>query len=170
MKALTAEQMREVDRLTTERYGVPSLQLMENAGEAVAECVAAACADIKARVLVLCGKGNNGGDGFVAARKLRERGMSTRVFLFAEASTMRGDAAANLKRWQDAGGELSVVTDAAAWERARAALTETDVVVDALVGTGLAGPVTGLLALVIEDVNRIAQDSLRSRRPRVVSV
>src|SRR5438445_567988 len=68
MKALTAEQMREVDRLTTDRYGVPSLQLMENAGAAVADYLSQAFPDLSTRsILVLCGKGNNGGDGFGAA-------------------------------------------------------------------------------------------------------
>ena len=75
MKALTAAEMREVDRLTTERYGIPSLQLMENAGRKVADAiwrVVAGRDDV--RVFVLCGKGNNGGDGFVAARYLKEHG------------------------------------------------------------------------------------------------
>ena len=75
MKALTASQMREADRLTTERYGVPSLQLMENAGAAIAEYLWVSYPDLHTRnVVILCGKGNNGGDGFVVARRLRERG------------------------------------------------------------------------------------------------
>jgi len=72
MKIVTAAEMREIDRLTTERYGVPSLTLMENAGTAVAE-FAQEHFDFTS-VCVVCGKGNNGGDGFVAARKLKEAG------------------------------------------------------------------------------------------------
>src|SRR4029077_6627506 len=97
MKVLTADKMREVDRLTTDRYGVPSLQLMENAGAAAADYLSQAIPDLSTRaVLVFCGKGNNGGDGFVMARRLRERGARPRVFLFAEISAVRGDAAVNL--------------------------------------------------------------------------
>lgn len=153
VKALTAEQMREADRLTTERYGIPSLQLMENAGAAVANYLSDIFPDLlKRRILVLCGKGNNGGDGFVVARRLRERNAPPRVFLFAEPSELRGDAATNLQRWQE-GGELRVVNSAPEWTAAREVLDETDLIVDALLGTGVKGPVKGLLASVIEDVN-----------------
>src|ERR1700756_1986298 len=109
MKILTAEQMREADRLTTERYGIPSLQLMENAGAAVANYLSDTFPDLSTRrILVLCGKGNNGGDGFVVARRLRERSAPPRVFLFAEPAALRGDAAVNLRLWQEAGRDLQV--------------------------------------------------------------
>jgi hydroxyethylthiazole kinase-like uncharacterized protein yjeF len=154
MKVLTAEQMREVDRLTTDRYGVPSLQLMENAGAAVADYLSQAFPDLSTRsILVLCGKGNNGGDGFVVARRLREGGAPPRVFLFAEPSAVRGDAAVNLQLWQTGGGELHAVNSKSEWAKAREALNEADLVVDALLGTGIKGPVEGLLASVIDDVN-----------------
>jgi NAD(P)H-hydrate epimerase len=174
MKALTAQQMREADRLTTERYGISSLQLMENAGAAIAEFLWNAYPDLNARsVVILCGKGNNGGDGLVVARRLRERGVSPQVILFAEPSTVRGDAATNLKTWQQQMGELRVVTSAAEWESARTALADADLIVDALLGTGLKGPAEGLLAQVIEDVNAAAIHSRAyagSRRLHVVAV
>ena len=107
-------------------------------------------------MLILCGKGNNGGDGLVVARRLRERGLSPHVVLFAEPSAMRGDAAINLKRWQQGMGDLRVVTSKAEWDVARGVLAEADLIVDALLGTGLTGPVEGLLAQVIEDVNAVA--------------
>ncbi|MGH9675955.1 MAG: NAD(P)H-hydrate epimerase, partial [Candidatus Acidiferrum sp.] len=85
MKALTAAEMREVDRLTTERYGIPSLQLMENAGRKAADAVSRIVAGREnIRVCVLCGKGSNGGDGFVVARHLRAAKLETRVFLLGE--------------------------------------------------------------------------------------
>ena len=159
MKVLTAEQMREADRLTTERYGIPSLQLMENAGAAAASYLSSAYGDLALRrVVILCGKGNNGGDGLVVARRLRESGVSPLVMLFADPGAMRGDAAANLKDWQQAKGRLRVVTDQAEWEKARDVLLEADVIVDALLGTGLTGPVKGLLAAVIHDVNAAAHE------------
>jgi ADP-dependent NAD(P)H-hydrate dehydratase / NAD(P)H-hydrate epimerase len=154
MKVLTAEQMREVDRLTTQRYGISSLQLMENAGGAVADYLSGNFPELSARgILVLCGKGNNGGDGLVTARRLRERNTPPRVFLFAQPTAVRGDAAVNLQRWQESRGDLGIVTSMAEWITAREVLLETDLVVDALLGTGAKGPVEGLLASVIEDVN-----------------
>ena len=94
MKALTAAEMREVDRLTTERFGIPSIQLMENAGRQAAEAVLKAVAGReKVRVSVLCGKGNNGGDGFVVARYLKKANLATGVVLFGKRQDLRGDAA-----------------------------------------------------------------------------
>ncbi len=154
MKVLTAAQMREADRLTTERYGISSLELMESAGTAIAEFLREKFADIASRkILVLCGKGNNGGDGMVVARLLKNFGSSAVVFLFANPGSVEGDAAANLKRWQQSLGEMYVVTSDAEWESARAALSEADLIVDALLGTGLRGAVEGLLGKVIEDLN-----------------
>ncbi len=82
MKIVTAAEMREIDRLTTEKYGIPSLTLMENAGSAVAE-FAQKHFDFDS-VCVVCGKGNNGGDGFVAARKLHEAGKKVSVIILAK--------------------------------------------------------------------------------------
>ncbi len=172
MKVLTAEQMREADRLTTVRYGVSGPQLMENAGTAVADYLADTFADLSTRrILVLCGKGNNGGDGFVVARRLRERSAPSRVLLFAEPSAVRGDAAANLQLWREARGELRVVASPAEWAAAREILGEADLIVDALLGTGVKGPVEGLLASVIEDVNAwrdMRRARVRGACPRVV--
>jgi NAD(P)H-hydrate epimerase len=154
MKALTAAQMREADRLTTERYGIPSLQLMENAGAAITEFLRDKFERLEQRnIAVLCGKGNNGGDGLVVARMLKESGCAPEVFLFANPGTVVGDAAVNLKRWQQDLGELHVVTSPSEWESKRTALAEADLIVDALLGTGLSGPVEGLLSTVIEDIN-----------------
>lgn len=165
MKILTAEQMREADRLTTERLGIPGLQLMENAGEGVVQFLLREVVDLKSRyVVVLCGKGNNGGDGFVVARRLREAGVRCAVMLFADSASVKGDAATNLDALRRDGIEVTVVTDEKAWDGWREELEEADLVVDALLGTGLSGAVTGLLARVIEDVNR------RPRRVRVVAV
>ena len=172
MKVLTAEQMREADRLTTDRYGVTSLQLMENAGAAVADYLWQAFPDLSSlSILVLCGRGNNGGDGFVVARRLRERSAPPRVLLFAEPSTVRGDPGVNLRLWREAGGELRSVTSGAEWAAAREILGEVDLIVDALLGTGLKGPVESLLASVIEDVNAWRDRRgfhVRGARPRSV--
>ena len=96
MKILTAAEMREVDRLTTERYGIPSLSLMENAGKSIADFMSARFRRLESRrIIVLCGKGNNGGDGFVTARHLADAGATPIVILVAAQDEMRGDAATN---------------------------------------------------------------------------
>jgi ADP-dependent NAD(P)H-hydrate dehydratase / NAD(P)H-hydrate epimerase len=155
MKILTAAEMREVDRLTTEQYGIASLTLMENAGHSIAEFVRQRFAHVeRRRIVVLCGKGNNGGDGFVVARYLRKMGTNPAVYLFASPEEVRGDAATNLKRWQESSGELQVVHGAEDWEAAKQVLRSADIVVDALLGTGVRGPVEGLFRDVIRDVNQ----------------
>jgi len=158
MKILTAAEMREVDRLSTERHGVPSLDLMENAGKSVAEFVQSRFSDFAARhIAVLCGKGNNGGDGFVVARHLLRMGAKPAVYLVADAQEVKGDAATNLKRWKTASGKTHVIQKPSDWHAAKAVLSTADVVIDALLGTGVHGPVEGLLGEVIEDVNRVGR-------------
>jgi NAD(P)H-hydrate epimerase len=154
MKALTAAEMRDVDRLTTERYGVAGVTLMENAGASVAEFMQARFPNLAGRrIVVLCGKGNNGGDGFVVARRLRVMGAAPEVYLFAAPEEMRGDAAANRNRWQETGGGLKVVTSVGGFADAKAAIASAELIVDALLGTGTRGPVEGLLGEAIEAVN-----------------
>jgi hydroxyethylthiazole kinase-like uncharacterized protein yjeF len=170
MRILTAAQMREADRLTIERHGIPSLQLMGNAGTGVVIFLQKQFSDLaKRRIIVLCGKGNNGGDGFVVARLLKQLGASPKVFLFAAPEEVRGDALLNFERCKHAGEGVASVTDAAHWnEWRRDALSDCEIIVDALLGTGLNAPVTGFLAQVITDIN----DSVARarRRPTVVSV
>src|SRR5579872_2052464 len=90
MKIVTTAEMREIDRATSQRFGIASLTLMENAGTAVAEFVLSKYVSAE-RIGVICGKGNNGGDGFVAARKLHGAGKGVRIILLAEPSELRGD-------------------------------------------------------------------------------
>ena len=97
MKIVTAAEMREIDRSTTERFGIPSLSLMDNAGSAVADFVSKRYR-IAETVGVICGKGNNGGDGFVAARRLHAAGLEVQVLLLADPAELKGDAAANFSR------------------------------------------------------------------------
>src|SRR5579862_640894 len=153
MKIVTAAEMREVDRLTTKRYGVPSLTLMENAGKSVADFIAARFPDFKRRPIgVLCGKGNNGGDGFVTARHLLKLGANVQVYLVGDPREVKGDAATNLTRWKKGQGKLSV--DRAGKPVVPAEFAADAVIVDALLGTGIRGAVEGRLAEVIETVNR----------------
>jgi hydroxyethylthiazole kinase-like uncharacterized protein yjeF len=157
MKALTAAEMREVDRLTTELFAITSSQLMENAGRAAANAVwskiAGRGANDKTRVSVLCGKGNNGGDGFVVARHLKDLKLATCVILFGKKEDVRGDAEKNLKKWLEAGGEVEVVEGESDWGRVWRGVSESHVIVDAMLGTGLKGAASGAIAAAITAVN-----------------
>jgi ADP-dependent NAD(P)H-hydrate dehydratase / NAD(P)H-hydrate epimerase len=155
MKILTAAQMREADRLTTERFGISSMQLMENAGAGVVEYLRHVVPDLaQRRVVVLCGKGNNGGDGFVVARYLHQLSVKVSVMLFAPEDAVRGEASTNLRALRRDGVEVLEVSDDSQFFSAREELFAADIIVDALLGTGLSGPVQGLLARAIDDVNR----------------
>jgi NAD(P)H-hydrate epimerase len=101
MKIVTASEMREIDRMTTERHNVPSLTLMENAGRAVCDFVRERYPRAT-RIAIICGKGNNGGDGFVAARHLHHAGKVVEVVLLAEPTDLQGDAAHMFQRLQTA--------------------------------------------------------------------
>src|SRR2546425_8695329 len=104
MKALTAAEMREVDRLTTERYGIRSLQLMENAGTRFWEFLRSSYSDVvTTHAAILCGKGNNGGDGFVVARHLQEAGFEPPGCFFAGQEAVSGGAAEKLAGPQKSG-------------------------------------------------------------------
>jgi hydroxyethylthiazole kinase-like uncharacterized protein yjeF len=150
MKIVSAAEMREIDRVTSERFGLASLKLMENAGAAVATFIASHYPSAK-RMGVICGKGNNGGDGFVTARKLHEAGKDVRVLLLAERLELRGDAAEMFTRLP-----LAPVT-ASAKEQLKAesarAVFDADVLVDAILGTGFHPPVSGLYAEAIAALN-----------------
>jgi len=171
MKALTAAEMREVDRLTTERFGIPSPQLMEAAGKHVADAVLREFTpELPQRVTILCGKGNNGGDGFVAARYLKDVGINPRVCLFSDPRELRGDAAANFARWTEAGNSFLAIANEAAWEAAWPSLADSQVIVDALLGTGLRGPATGLVAQTIQDINRLSTNGTAAKPALILAV
>src|SRR5438270_11292146 len=117
MRILNAAQMREADRRTIEEIGIPSLVLMENAGRQVVAAMEAMHSDLLERqVAVLCGRGNNGGDGFVVARTLRQRGIDVSVFLIGQVADVRGDARINLDILGRLGVTIVEVADSQAWE------------------------------------------------------
>ena len=150
MKIVTAAEMRQIDRVTSERFGVPSLTLMENAGTAVAELVASQYPSAK-RIGVICGKGNNGGDGFVAARKLHEAGKDVRILLLAERSELRGDAAEMFTKLPV--GPVTVSSHEQLKTESARAVFDADVLLDAILGTGFRPPVGGLYAEAIAALN-----------------
>jgi ADP-dependent NAD(P)H-hydrate dehydratase / NAD(P)H-hydrate epimerase len=155
MRILTARQMREADRRTIEDIGVPSLVLMENAGTQVAAALEARFDDLaERRVAILCGRGNNGGDGFVVARLLSQRNIPVSVFLVGRMSEVRGDARTNLEHLEGLGLPVIEVARDREWEIHSSEFARHTLVVDALFGTGLTAPLSGLLQAIVETVNR----------------
>src|SRR5260370_4977436 len=154
MRVLNTQQMREADRLTIDEIGLPSVVLMENAGRRAVAAMEGAFEDLAtSKVGVLCGRGNTGGDGFVVARTLTQRGIEAAVFLLGSVGDVRGDARTSLEILGRVGLTVVEVTTAQEWELHSSEISECDLIVDAIVGTGFHGPVTGLLETVIADVN-----------------
>jgi NAD(P)H-hydrate epimerase len=153
MIVVTAEQMRELDRLTIERYGVPSLTLMERAGAAIAEAILKRfSAPAKRGVLVVAGKGNNGGDGFVVARLLKKKRIPCEVALLARQSDLSPDAAHNLRAFLKLKGRVSEI-GAGNLDLLSQGLHKSGLIVDAILGTGMSNDVRGLFADAIELMN-----------------
>jgi hydroxyethylthiazole kinase-like uncharacterized protein yjeF len=165
MKIVTSAEMRAIDRITSEQFGVPSLTLMENAGAAVAEFAVSACPSAST-FAVICGKGNNGGDGFVAARKLHEAGREVLVILLANPEELRGDGASNFKRLPAhsaappfdklRAGSFAIFKGWEGWgPTAAQALSRSDVLIDAILGSGFRPPVSGVYAEAIAKINAV---------------
>src|SRR5919197_3610956 len=157
MRVLNSSQMREADKRTSEDIGIPSLVLMENAVRQAVAAMEAMYSDLLDRhVGVLCGRGNNGGDGFVVARTLVQRGVDVSVFLLGRVADVRGDARTNLEILGRLGVTVVEVSDSQAWELHFSEVSDCTLIVDAIFGTGLNAPVSGLLESVIADVNASA--------------
>jgi NAD(P)H-hydrate epimerase len=154
---LTADEMRRADRRTIEEVGLPGPVLMENAGAAVARVVDERFPAAR-RVVVLCGRGNNGGDGFVVARRL---GARAEALLLGEKDGVSGDARTHLLACERSGGRVTVVADEPAWAAALALhVQEADLVVDAVLGTGRRSEPTGLAAAAIAAMRRRFESGL----------
>src|SRR5712675_1047860 len=154
MRILNSAQMREADRRTVDDIGIPSLVLMENAGrQAVAAMEAVHGELLEGTVAILCGRGNNGGDGFVVARTLMQRGVDVSVFLLGRVADVRGDARTNLEILGRLGLTVVEIADSQAWELHFSEVSDCTLIVDAIFGTGLNAPVSGLIQSVIADVN-----------------
>lgn len=136
-KVMSRIEVRRVDERAIAEYGMLGLVLMENAGRGCADWLCEL--GIQGRVVICCGKGNNGGDGFVIARHLTNRGYSVRTLLFCDPNDLVGDAAANFQILQHAGADLRIVASAPNGDELCAELADCDWIVDALLGTGTTG-------------------------------
>ena len=151
---VTAAEMRALDRVTSEEVGIPAFTLMETAGRAAAEAAWRMLEPRGGHVAVVCGPGNNGGDGFVAARVLRDRGGDAVVYLAAPRAAVGGHARAHLEVLERAGGVVHGLATPAELDEHGPAIAGAALAIDALFGVGLARAIEGHLAAVIAAVNQ----------------
>lgn len=153
MKIVTGKEMQVLDRKAIEEHGIPSLRLMENAGLRVFEEIKRFYDRIKGKaVTIVAGKGNNGGDGFVVAKHLKKAGAAVAVYLLANENEISPDAKASLAAYKKIRGKF-YPKSSYDFKRLQTCLEESDLVVDAIFGTGLSSPVKGLAKEAIEAIN-----------------
>ncbi len=155
MKILTAAQMRRMDHHAIKELGIIGPVLMENAGLEIVRAILERFPQIQAeKVVIVAGKGNNGGDGFVVARHLFNRGARPLILLIGAKKDLKGDAALNLIMVDRMGIEIREITSPEHWAQAKRKLNDATLLVDAVFGTGLTKPAAGFYARVIEGINR----------------
>lgn len=155
MKILTSKQMKAIDKQAIEDLGIIGPILMENAGLKVFNEIRARFPKLQEKkIIIVAGKGNNGGDGLVVARHLFNQGCRVLVLLLANKEEVKGDAAINLGIVQKIGVQVSEITSLEEWKQYQSELSQAEVVVDAIFGTGLTKPAAGHYATVIEDINK----------------
>ena len=151
-QAMTRDQVRDVDRRAVEDFQMPSLLLMENAGRGAVDVLESA--GIQGPIIVCAGKGNNGGDGFVMARHLENRGYDVRVLLFTDPDSLRGDAEVNYRILQAAKTPLDFLGSELDRDRLTGRLDGADWIVDALLGTGTQGEIREPFSSIIRAINQ----------------
>jgi NAD(P)H-hydrate epimerase len=158
MDVATAAAMRNIDQRTIRTYRVPGIVLMENAGLQLARVLHEQWPDLAHRhITIVTGRGNNGGDGFILARHLWQRGIGVQMLLLAAGRSLRGDARRAYVMARAYGVPMTTCTTLATWRRATRDLHKTDLIVDAMLGTGLQRPATGLYAEAICTVNTLGK-------------
>lgn len=147
MKTVSVKEMQELDRTAIKERGIPSIALMENAGRAVSEIALSELKDIKdKKVAVFCGGGNNGGDGFVAARHLFNKGVKINVYLISKRSDLKNDPEINARLLEDIGVEICEISGPIS--------VDSDLIIDAMFGIGLKGEVKKPAKDIIIDLNK----------------
>ena len=154
MKIASAQEMRDIDKSTIEWFGLPGVALMENAGRAVAEKAISLLGEPRGKIVfIVCGGGNNGGDGYVAARWLHNCGARVKLFLAVDRAMIQGDALIHLETALRMGVECFDITEPRSMEKARIAAAFADLVIDALLGTGFHGELSEPYRDSIELIN-----------------
>jgi len=156
MKVVTGEDMRKIDAKAISEYKIDSLTLMENAGKGILDFLKQEFPDLKKKkICILCGKGNNGGDGLVVSRLLSQMKVKSNVFLIARKEELKKDVKTNLNRLLKEKVRVKEITSFKDLKEVESDLKMYDIIIDALLGTGFTGAVTGLLAKLIELVNSL---------------
>lgn len=151
LKVVTAEEMRNIDRRTIQKIGIPGIVLMENAGAKTASLIKKILNGVRGKnIMVFCGRGNNGGDGMVVARHLINSGANLRIFLTAKKEDLKGDPLTNLQILEKMGVEIKPISTI----EEITPFPQTHLVIDALLGTGIKGQVRGFVAEVIDFINQ----------------
>ncbi len=146
--------MREIDRIAIKEYGIPETILMENAGLQSIVFLEEIFGSLKGkRFSVFCGKGNNGGDGFVVARHMLLKGNKVIVYLLSEKKSLKGDAKLNMEIFQSIGGSIVVLQNDAEIKEHESFIRDADIIVDALLGTGISSELKGIYKTVVEKIN-----------------
>lgn len=170
IRIATGTQMREVDRTAIQERGIAGLTLMEEAGKALAaEICKEAEKSVFREVILLCGGGNNGGDGYVAARLLGEKKIPVKVFSLTDPEKLTGDAGINYKRYREQDNKIIWIQSKSDLALLRNSMDFSDVLVDAIFGTGLSRPVSGLAAEVIRLINLWRDEEVPHRKKTVIS-
>jgi len=151
-KVLTAIQVKKLDLKAREKFGIPALLLMENAGRAISDEVLKIIAGRKVKVAIFCGKGNNGGDGFCAARHLFTKGINADIYLCGNANWVKGEAKTNLDILLKLKRNIFEINQDNL-KRVKRRISRYSLVIDALLGVGLKGEVTGIIAEIIKMIN-----------------
>ena len=155
MKVVTIAEIKKIDHRAIEEYGIPSMVLMENAGNEATRQIESIMGNLyNKKIAVFAGKGNNGGDGYVVARHLHNHDAKVKVFLIGSKVDVTGDALINLQIITRMGIDVIEVVNDGDWNKVKIALTFTDCLVDALLGTGFTGQLSGNMAQVVESMNK----------------
>jgi ADP-dependent NAD(P)H-hydrate dehydratase / NAD(P)H-hydrate epimerase len=156
MKLLNSEQMQKADHRTIEEIGLPGAVLMENAGAAVTRILKNRCLLWKTKqILILAGGGNNGGDGFVIARRLLQSGAKVSLLLFGKEDKLQGDALLHYQVFKNIGGNIKEITNSPHLKSLQSRVAHSCIIVDAVFGTGLTRPVEGVIAQTFEIINQL---------------
>ncbi|MGD8878585.1 MAG: NAD(P)H-hydrate epimerase, partial [Syntrophobacterales bacterium] len=170
MRAVTAEEMAEMDRTAIEVVGIPGIVLMENAGRGATEIMHRYFPELGSkRVAVLAGGGNNGGDGFVISRHLWQQRVEVAVYCLKKRESYQGDAKINLEIIENLGVPVEEYTDNGSLTALKEELMKADLLVDAILGTGLKAPVRGFYQEVIDMVNQLGRPVLAVDLPSGLS-
>ena len=158
MILVTANEMQAMDHQTIENFGIPGRVLMENAGRGATRFLLEQFPDIEnKKVGVIAGRGNNGGDGFVMARYLKQKGIQVQGYLLADADRVQGDALANLNLLKPLEVPVVEIPDEASFSRIKSEMLGIDIWIDAILGTGLKSDVKGYFKTIIDYINRLGK-------------